>query len=111
MSDLLDFIQYLGESDKNPKYFAQGSAIGFMLFLLYLELNPKMTNVWFRVEADGKRRFNFDSLVNYLTHPFRSHVLWKPQNLDLNFIAVSGIIGTIYTLVCQGLDFARQKIE
>ena len=108
MSELLDYFQYLGESDKNPKYFAQGSVIGFMLFILYLEISPKMTNVWFRIEADGKRRFNFDSLVNYLTHPFKSRVLWKPQNLDLNFIAVSGIIGAVYTLARQGFDFARE---
>lgn len=108
MSDLLDFIKYLGESDGNPKYFAQGSTIGFLLFLLYLELSPKMTNVWFRVEADGKRRFNFDSLVNYLIHPFKSTFLWKPQNLDLNFIAVSGIVGTVYTLARQSFNFARK---
>ena len=108
MSELLDFIKFFSESDKLD-YFMQGTCFGFLGFLLYLELNPKLTNIWFRIGSDGKRHFNLNSIVHFMSYPFKGTLFWQPENWDLNFLVMSGAFGLFYTLLRIGIDFATSE--
>ena len=70
--------------------------IYFPIFAAYLELNPKITNVWYRIGADGARHINLPSLWNFVTGPITMIEFWYPTNWDINYfigaIAVSALV-------------------
>ena len=47
-----------------------------LLFALYLELNPGLTNIWYRVGSDGKRHICPGNLFNFIMKPFTTKELW-----------------------------------
>lgn len=79
------------------RWTIQGYVLGFFIFIGYLELSPKLGNIWFRINDQGKYRINLPSLFNYIKYPFTNSISWKPTNWDLNFITFSTIISIIYT--------------
>ena len=109
MSEVLDFLEFVLKDEKSLNYLSQGSLLGFLIFLLYLEVSPKLGNIWFRVAEDGKKRIQPDSLMSYLSYPFKNGLFWKPSNFDLNFIVFSGALGGLYTLVRQLSRFSNEE--
>ena len=107
LSEAQEFLEYLLKSDKNLKYMSQGALLGLVLFILYLEVSPKLGNIWFRYSSEGVRTIQPDSLAHFLSYPFKNKLFWKPENWDLNFLAVSGMVGGAYTLIRQGINFKR----
>ena len=101
----MEFIQFLADSENHMTYLLQGAALGFLGFISYLELNPRLTNIWYRIESDGLRHFNIRAILHYLSYPFTSTLFWQPENLDLNFITFSGTVSVIYSLVRHLIDF------
>jgi hypothetical protein len=79
---------------KLSKSILYGSLIYFIFFLAYLEINPSITNVWYRIGVDGARHINLPSLWNFITKPFSMIELWYPQNWDINYF-VGAIILSI----------------
>jgi len=107
MKFLHKFIKHVITSEDTKKDLYRGSILGFILFVLYLEISPKLGNIWYRYDSTGVRTIQVDSFVNYITYPFKNSLLWKPENWDLNFITVSGLVGLGYTLLRQGLRFRK----
>lgn len=70
---------------KLSKSILYGFLIYFIFFLVYLELNPSITNVWYRIGVDGARHINLPSLWHFITKPFSMIELWYPQNWDINY--------------------------
>jgi len=71
--------------------------IYFIIFSLYIESNPAITNVWFRTCSDGEKHFSIMGLVNVITAPLKIIELWYPCNWDINFIfGCIVIIGVFY---------------
>ena len=74
-----------------------GSSLYFVLFSAYLELNPTITNVWYRISADGTRHINIQSYWHFITRPFSMLEMWYPSNFDLNyFVGATITIGILY---------------
>ena len=57
----------------------------FIFFALYLELNPSITNIWYRYSDDGLRHFYPLNLFSFIIEPFYKIELWYPSYWDLNF--------------------------
>lgn len=62
--------------------------ISFILWLLYLQFDPKIGNVWLRPEHNNKLTFCFKSIINILKYPFQNIDLWKINNWDLNYYII-----------------------
>jgi hypothetical protein len=70
-----------------------GMLIYLVIFASYLELNPSITNVWYRIEDDGQKHFRLVNLFNFIIQPFYIKELWYPKFWDLNFW-----VGSFFTI-------------
>lgn len=73
--------------------------LGFLNWLLYLELHPQLGNIWYRIDVTGNRSLNFDSIFALIKKPFTEIIYWYPQWFDLNFITFTGIFTIYYSLL------------
>ena len=103
---MFEFLEYITENEDNYKYLSQGTILGLILFILYLELSPKLGNVWYRYTSNGNRELQPKSLLHFLCYPFRDTLFWRPENWDLNFIVVSGFTGILWTSIEKCLRFS-----
>jgi hypothetical protein len=53
-------------------------------FLLYLELSPKLGNIWLRKDAEGVRRLSPGGLWKVIQYPFQNPDMWLPPHWDIN---------------------------
>ena len=102
---IFEFIDHVLDNKNNLKYMTQGAFIGLLIFILYLELNPKLGNIWYRHASSGNKELQPDSLMHFLSYPFKSTLFWEPVNWDMNVIVMSGFAGTIYTLARNIMEF------
>jgi hypothetical protein len=80
-------------------FYLQGAVLSFMIWLLYLELSPKLGGIFFRPDSTGTFRFRLGGVLPMLAYPFQSIEFWKPTNWDLNFIVSSSLGGLVYSLL------------
>jgi hypothetical protein len=74
-----------------------GSSIYFVLFSAYVEISPKLTNVWYRIDSSGSRSINLESYLHFITRPFSMIEFWYPWNWDINyFVGATITIGLLY---------------
>ena len=85
------------DDDTNQiRYFLLLNFFSFMLYLLYLEINPRLTNIWLRKDSDNIRRLSLGGLKDFLLYPLKEYRVWYPQLWDLNvFVSVPLISFTI----------------
>lgn len=66
-------------------------------YIGYLEINPKIRNVWLRVNSNGDKVFYLDGILSMLKLPFTDLVYWKLENFDLNWIVINiGFLSTYH---------------
>jgi hypothetical protein len=53
-------------------------------WLAYLELSPRLGNIWLRYDAEGVRRFAIGGLKALFVAPFHTKELWSPTFWDVN---------------------------
>jgi hypothetical protein len=63
----------------------QGYSVYFLLFAAYLELSPKIGNVWYRMGVNGYREIRLSGLINIILKPLSMIELWYPANWDINY--------------------------
>ena len=79
--------------------FLKYNSIGFLIYLLYLELNPKITGIWLRRDSNNNYFIALSSLLNFILYPIKNKQLWYPYLWDMNiFIAVPIISGTLFII-------------
>ena len=68
-NDLIDLLKkiFLVES----KYLKRGYLIYFIIFISYLELSPKLGNIWLRKGVDNSLNLSLGGLVSFFTKPFK----------------------------------------
>ena len=77
--------------------FIKFNSISFIIYLLYLEINPKITGIWIRKDSFNNNIISIGSLWNFIIYPFKEIKLWYPSLWDLNiFISIPLITGLIY---------------
>ena len=60
--------------------------ISFIIFALYVELNPRITNVLFRKTTNDYKIIELKNLLNLISGPFKYSFYWLPNYLDVNYI-------------------------
>jgi hypothetical protein len=66
------------------------------LFALYLELNPQITNIWYRIGDDGEKHIQLTNLIHYMIAPLTNKELWNISLLDCNYLFGIIIIIIVY---------------
>lgn len=59
--------------------------ISFISFGLYVELNPKITNIWWRINSNGNKEFRINNLIALIFAPLYYMFYWLPNMWDINF--------------------------
>ena len=69
-----------------------GCTLGFVTWLALLE-SPLMGNIIFRTDSEGKKRFTFVNIKEYLKGPFTTRLFWNPDFLPHNWIFMTALGG------------------
>ena len=56
-----------------------------LLFALYLEINPSLTNIWYRIGSDGNKHIYISNFFYFILKPFTTKELWYPEFIDCNY--------------------------
>ena len=73
------------------------NSVSFIIYLAYLELNPKITGIWLRRDSTNQFIISLKSLWGYIMYPFQEIQLWYPSMWDLNiFISIPLISVLLY---------------
>jgi hypothetical protein len=68
-----------------------------LIFALYLELNPGLTNIWYRIGSDGNKHICPSNLFNFIIKPFTMGELWNPEFWDTNYwVGLSFVLISMY---------------
>ena len=59
--------------------------VSFILFGLYVELNPQMTNIWWRIDTNGNKQLVISNLFRLIFAPLDYLFYWNPIAWDINF--------------------------
>lgn len=87
------------------KYIAEGYIIGLIIFALYLELNPKIGNVWYRINENKLYQIRPQNLLEYFIKPFKDFTFWNPRYWDINPYMFSTIISLTFTGIRNLFDY------
>ena len=75
------------------------SIISFFIYMIYLEVNPKIGGIWLRKDQNNKFVLTLHSLKDFITYPLKDSRMWWPKMWDVNsFISIPLITGTLYWL-------------
>jgi hypothetical protein len=69
-----------------------------LFFALYLELNPSITNVWYRTGSDGLKHIYPSNLFYFIIEPIKTKELWFPEFLDCNYFFGLFIVLFVYLM-------------
>lgn len=69
-----------------------------LFFAIYLELNPCITNIWFRTGSDGIKHIYPTNLLHFIIEPIKSKELWYFEFLDCNYFFGLFIILFVYLM-------------
>ena len=96
-TDLIDLFKkiFLVES----KDLKRGYLIYLLIFISYLELSPKLGNVWLRKGVDNSINLSLGGLVSFFTKPFKEGFFWKPRFWDINYYVGGYIFSNLISKV------------
>lgn len=92
-------------NNTNKIYLTQGYIIGLIIFALYLELNPKIGNVWYRIDENNEYQVKPSNILEYFVKPFKDRTFWKPRFWDINPYTFSTIASLTFTGIRKIIDF------
>ena len=77
------------DDDISYQYYIFLNMFSFIIYLAYIELSPKLGNIWLRKDAAGIRRLSLWGLKDFLLYPLKQYRVWHPMLWDLNvFVSV-----------------------
>lgn len=71
----------------------------FIIFASYLELSPKLGNVWLRKGSDNTINLSLGGLASFFTKPFKASFFWRPQFWDINYYVGGYIFSNLLSKV------------
>jgi hypothetical protein len=78
--------------------------ISVIIFILYVELNPKITNVLFVKSTNDYKIIEFKNLINLMIGPFKYDFYWLPNYLDVNYIIYFVVVFILFELYGSNLQ-------
>lgn len=73
--------------------------IVFIIWILYLELSPKLGKILIRPNSSGGYSFSFAGIGSLMLKPFQEAIFWNPKFWDLNIYVWWIITILIYKLL------------
>ena len=73
--------------------------ISTIIFAIYVEISPKMKNIWYRVNSDGIKTIQLENLFHLMYGPFIYSFYWIPSYYDINYIVYFFITYVIVELL------------
>ena len=70
-----------------------------VIFLIYVEIS--VGGIVYRVNAMGKKNFQFGNIIHYLVDPLHNKFLWNPSLLDVYYVFVFIVSSLLYRNVCD----------
>jgi hypothetical protein len=71
--------------------------IATVIYVLYLEINPKITGIWLRKDHNNRVVLALHNLKDFFAYPFKEYRMWKPNMWDMNpYISIPIITSSIY---------------
>ena len=78
------FNNYIFQYNYYIKYFSMISLFSFFLWILYLEINPKLRNIWLRIDSQSNLIFAPINILNLIIYSIKKIDFWLPWNWDMN---------------------------
>jgi hypothetical protein len=72
-----------------------GIVLGTLAWLAYLEVSPRLGNIWLRQDAEGNRQFSPGGLKALLVAPWYTKELWSPSFWDVNPWVLMGVLSIL----------------
>jgi hypothetical protein len=60
--------------------------ISTIIFAIYVELSPKMGNIWYRINSLGTKTIQLENLFYLMSGPLMYSFYWVPSYFDINYI-------------------------
>ena len=57
---------------------------GIIFWFLFLEINPKMTNIWYRIGVDSNKKIVFKNIFPLIKAPLQYSYFWTIEFWDCN---------------------------
>jgi len=73
--------------------------VSFILFGCYVELNPQITNIWWRINSTGNKQLMIINLFVLMLAPLQYLFYWNPNAWDINFFIWWIIIYIIFLYI------------
>ena len=61
-----------------------GSIISLLIFTINLETDPRLGNIWYRVNTKGIKVVNFKNILGFFTKPFSNRFFWTREYITIN---------------------------
>ena len=78
--------------------------IFIIIWIIYLELNPKIKGIWIRPNANGKKCIYLSSLFSYIINSLKIKQIWNYKFLDVNFVYAT-IINVIFLTILENIGY------
>jgi hypothetical protein len=65
--------------------FFIATIISLFIFAIYVEINPKLTNIWYRLNANNVRVISLGGLFELIKAPLFNNYYWQLQFWDINY--------------------------
>ena len=73
--------------------------IATIIYILYLEINPKITGIWLRKDSNNNIVLALHNLKDFFAYPFKEYRMWIPNMWDMNpYISIPLLSSGIYFL-------------
>lgn len=89
----MSFFKYIWKNII-PKIF-----ISTILWILYLEFNPKLGGIWIRYDSSGNKKIFLQNIFYFIIETLSCKQFWFFEFIDLNFFYITGINLIIFSII------------
>jgi hypothetical protein len=104
MNCLINYYNHLLSTD-TLTHVPIGAGLSLIAFIIYLECNSTLGNIWYRISDDGTRRVSLTGLLYFLARPFTDKLFWNCNMWDLNSVIFITAGTMLYTTGIRSLIF------
>ena len=83
----------------------KGLPIFLLFYIINLELDPKMGNIWYRINQYGKKQFNLGGIINMFISPLNNYILWHYKLWSIN----PYIMAYLFLFSIKQLEYLNNK--
>ena len=73
--------------------------VSIIIYILYLEVNPKITGIWLRKDHNNKIVLTLYNLKDFFLYPFKNKKMWLPNIWDMNPYISIPILTSTFLLI------------